>query len=99
MDTKGVKNHLRMAYRVAHRGFETFEFHKITSNTTPAPRFNNSSTNISELKAWIMKSNGSCWCTVPQFVRQCIHLYNYQILQIKKRLPSVSEFNTDFNWL
>ena len=29
-----------------------------------------------------MKYNGSCWCTVSQFVRQYIHLYNYQILQM-----------------
>ena len=82
MNTKGVENHLRMAQGVARRGVETFEFHNITSNATPAPRFNNSSTNISELIAWIMKSNGSRWLTVPQFVRQCIHLYNYQILQM-----------------
>ena len=84
MDTKGVENHLHMAKRVAQRGFETFEFHNIISNTTPAPRFNNSSTNILELIAWIMKSNGSRWCTVPQFVRQYIHLYNYPILQMKQ---------------
>ena len=31
-----------------------------------------------------MKSNGSRWSTVPQFVRQCIHLYNYQIQQMIK---------------
>ena len=85
MDTKDVENHFRMAHGVARRGVETFEFHNITSNTnTPAPRFINSSTNILELIAWIMKSNGSCWLIIPQFVRQCIHLYNYQIQQMKQ---------------
>ena len=29
-----------------------------------------------------MKSNGSWWDTIPQFVRQCIHMYNSQIQQM-----------------
>ena len=77
-------SHLSMAYRMAKRGYEKFEFHKIISKPTPAPRFNNSTTNISEIIAWIMRSNGSHWSTIPQFGRQCIHLYNYQILQMIK---------------
>ena len=83
MDVNGFENHLIMARGLVRRGVETFEFHNITSNAAPAPRFNNSSTNISELIAWIMKSNGARWLTIPQFVRQCIHLYNYQIQQMK----------------
>ena len=59
MEPEGVTNHLGMAVRMAETGYDKFEFHKIKSKTTPAPRFNNSTTNISELIAWIIKSNGS----------------------------------------
>ena len=82
MGALGVCRQLIYAYRMVKTGCEKFEFHKIISEPTPAPRFNNSTTNILELMAWIMKSNGSRWSTVPQFVRQCIHLYNFQIRQM-----------------
>ena len=70
------------AYRMAKTGCEKFEFHKIISEPTSAPRFNNSTTNTSELMAWVMKSNSSRWSIIPQFVRQCIHLYNPQMRQM-----------------
>ena len=53
-----------------------FIFHNIVSKNVPAARFNNSTTNISELMGFIMKSNGSWYANMPQFVKQCIQLYN-----------------------
>ena len=70
------------AINMARGEFNKFDFHMIISQPAPAPRFNNSSTNISELFGWIMKSNGFRWDTIPQFVRQCIHVYNLQIQQM-----------------
>ena len=82
MNTQSLMDRRDMANSMARAGLEKFEFHKIISQPNPAPRFNNSSTNVSELIAWIMKSNGSRWDTIPQFVRQCIHVYNSQIQQM-----------------
>ena len=82
MDAAGLFNHFSCANVMAKTGCAKFEFHKIVSKPAPAPRFNNSTTNISELIGFIMKSNGSRWATLPQFLKQCIRLYNSQIKQM-----------------
>ena len=79
LTSAGLVSHFSCCHVMAKSGCTNFEFHNIVSNHAPAARFNNSTTNISELMGFIMKSIGSRYDILPQFLKQTIHLYNSQI--------------------
>ena len=79
---EGLFSHFSCANVMAKKGCVKFKFHKIVFNPAPTPRVNNSTTNISELTGFIMESNKFQYAILPQFLKQCIHLYNSQIQQM-----------------
>jgi hypothetical protein len=63
-----------------------FRFKNIVSDAKPAPRYNNSKTNIGEMFGNLMKQNGARYKNPVLFLHHALRLYNKQVLQLKRDL-------------